>query len=172
MSYLPNSVLTIGASAFANCSTLALKQLPTQLTLINTTTFQSCTNLLLQELPPQLNTIGLSAFQNCNLLGISILPVGVTILNSGSLQSCLRIVHITLSPNTTSIGANTFNGNVNTLTYTINNTTPPTLVNISAFTGINAACKIYVPDASVDAYKAATNWITYASYIYPLSTKP
>jgi len=32
--------------------------------------------------------------------------------------------------------------------------------------------KIYVPDASVDAYKAATNWSAYASRIYPLSQIP
>jgi hypothetical protein len=32
--------------------------------------------------------------------------------------------------------------------------------------------KIYVPDASVAAYKAATNWVSYANYIYPLSTRP
>jgi hypothetical protein len=26
-----------------------------------------------------------------------------------------------------------------------------------------------VPDASVSTYKAATNWSTYANYIYPIS---
>ena len=28
---------------------------------------------------------------------------------------------------------------------------------------------IYVPDESVEAYKAATNWVNYASIIKPLS---
>ena len=56
--------------------------------------------------------------------------------------------------------------------YIFLQTTPPTLVNTNAFTGISSICKIYVPDASVDAYKAATNWVTYADYIYPLSQKP
>ena len=32
--------------------------------------------------------------------------------------------------------------------------------------------KIYVPDASVNAYKTATNWNAHADYIYPLSTRP
>ncbi len=49
-----------------------------------------------------------------------------------------------------------------------NRTTPPTL-GTSAFYNINSICKIYVPDASVTAYKSATNWNTYADYIYPIS---
>ena len=51
-------------------------------------------------------------------------------------------------------------------------TTPPTLANINAFNGINSICKIYVLDEAVSAYKAATNWSTYANYIYPMSTLP
>ena len=44
--------------------------------------------------------------------------------------------------------------------------TPPTL-GANAFN--NTTCKIYVPDASVSAYKAATNWSTYASRIFSLT---
>ena len=44
--------------------------------------------------------------------------------------------------------------------------TPPTIGG-NVFRG--SSCPIYVPDASVDAYKAAANWSTYASRIKPLS---
>ena len=44
--------------------------------------------------------------------------------------------------------------------------TPPT-IGTSAF--YNSTCKIYVPDASVSAYKAATNWSVYASRIFSLT---
>ena len=47
--------------------------------------------------------------------------------------------------------------------------TPPILENIYAFRDIHPSCKIYVPysiDHSIlEAYQAATNWSTYASYI-------
>lgn len=43
-------------------------------------------------------------------------------------------------------------------------TTPPTLSNATCY-----ANKVYVPDASVAAYKAATNWSTSASKIFPIS---
>lgn len=55
------------------------------------------------------------------------------------------------------------------ITYIFHSTTPPTMENTNAFTNINSDAKIYVPDESVNAYKTATNWSTYASYIYPLS---
>jgi hypothetical protein len=50
----------------------------------------------------------------------------------------------------------------------IDNAVVPTLSHSNAFNQTNN-CPIYVPDASVDAYKAAANWSTYASRIKPLS---
>jgi hypothetical protein len=39
------------------------------------------------------------------------------------------------------------------------------LSNSNAFNSIASDCKIVVPDALYDEWKAATNWSTYASYI-------
>ena len=49
--------------------------------------------------------------------------------------------------------------------------TPPTLVSGSAFEGQGDA-PIYVPDESVDDYKAATNWVSLADRIFPVSDMP
>ena len=49
--------------------------------------------------------------------------------------------------------------------YYFQSTEPPTLSNKNAFSGIPNDCVIYVPAASVDAYKTATNWSNYASKI-------
>ena len=51
-------------------------------------------------------------------------------------------------------------------------TTPPTL-NTPKFLATSAgyANKIYVPDAAVEDWKAATNWSAYASHIYPISER-
>jgi hypothetical protein len=46
-------------------------------------------------------------------------------------------------------------------------TTPPSLGNSSVFDKNSSDRKIYVPTASVDAYKAASRWSKYASAIYP-----
>ena len=45
--------------------------------------------------------------------------------------------------------------------------TPPTITSYS-FANTNNA-PIYVPDASVTAYKTATNWVLLASRIFPIS---
>ena len=48
--------------------------------------------------------------------------------------------------------------------------TPPTLANINAFSNQNNA-PIYVPNESVDDYKTATNWVSLADRIFPISDK-
>lgn len=52
-------------------------------------------------------------------------------------------------------------------------TTPPTLASTSLPLPSNThLTSIYVPDASVEAYKAASGWSTYASKIKPISERP
>jgi hypothetical protein len=46
-------------------------------------------------------------------------------------------------------------------------TTPPTLGG-NAFYGTHSSLKIYVPSASVNAYKRATNWSSYSRKIYAI----
>ena len=68
------------------------------------------------------------------------------------------------------IGNSCFSGS-KALEYIICNAlTPPTL-DYSAFGG-GVSCTIYVPDASLSAYKVATNWSNIASRIKPISEKP
>ena len=46
-------------------------------------------------------------------------------------------------------------------------TTPPTIS--GSWFRYNTGGKVYVPDNSVETYKAASGWSTYASKIYPMS---
>lgn len=48
----------------------------------------------------------------------------------------------------------------------------PPGIHIYAFDGTYRASAIYVPDASVADYKAATNWSSYEDIIFPISSKP
>lgn len=66
----------------------------------------------------------------------------------------------------TSISSNAFNGCANLQKLIFRYAIPPTL-GASAFA--NTSFPIYVPDASLEAYKTATNWNTYADRIHPLS---
>lgn len=57
-------------------------------------------------------------------------------------------------------------GSANTTTVICKAVTPPTKTNTSYYTNVAA---VYVPDESVDAYKAATGWSQWATKIKPLS---
>jgi uncharacterized repeat protein (TIGR02543 family) len=79
---------------------------------------------------------------------------------------------IVIPASVTSIEGQAFPYCYSLLKYVSLPTTPPSLANTNAFTSINLACKMYVPDASLTAYQGATNWITYANYFYPISVLP
>ena len=59
---------------------------------------------------------------------------------------------------------NTFYNNSSCTSLTIHAETPPTIAN-NTITGLKADCVIYVPSASVDAYKAKQYWSARAAYI-------
>jgi len=86
---------------------------------------------------------------------------------SGMFRNCKSLKYVELE-DITLIGSDAFY-NCSALQYVIiRATTPPTLGSTSAFTNTNN-CPIYVPDASVEAYKTATNWLQFSDRIKPLS---
>lgn len=60
--------------------------------------------------------------------------------------------------------ANVFASNTACTSLTIDAETPPT-IGSTTITGLKSDCAIYVPAASVDAYKAAQYWSARADYI-------
>jgi hypothetical protein len=134
--------------------------------------FINCNSLKTIIIPNAVTNIVQNSFQGCNSLEEIKIGNATTTLGNFAFNACNALVEIEFPNTLTTMGNQLFASNNSTLEYTFLSTTPPTLAATNSFNGINAACKIYVPDASVAAYKAATNWSTYANYIYPLSTKP
>jgi hypothetical protein len=128
--------------------------------------FYGCYSLTSITIPSLVTSIGANAFYTCYSLTSITIPSGVTSIGNYAFYGCYSLTSITIPSNVTSIGANAFYNCYSIIEYHILATTPPTLAATSAFTGVNAICKKYVPTASVDAYKIATNWSTYADYIY------
>lgn len=140
---IPNSVTTFGSSIFYNCTGLTKVTLPNTLTTIPVEMFYGCTSLVEVNIPNTVTTVGNSAFWNCSVLG-----------------------DVTLPSTVTSIGTNAFR-NTTFANLTVLATTPPTL-GTNAFYG-NSTVNIYVPSASVNTYKAAEGWSTYANQIFAIS---
>lgn len=123
-------------------------------------------------IPNSVTSLGTQAFQNCTLLKSITIPNALTSVAAQTFIGCSNLQELEFPNTLTTISAQAFQSCPSMLEYTFLSVTPPTLGATSAFSGIQSGCKIYVPDASVSAYQSATNWSTYASYIYALSTKP
>ena len=133
------------------------------------TSMTSCT------IPDSVTSIGYYAFSRCSGLtsigpigsGASVeIPNSVTSIGGGAFSSCTSLTSIDIPSGVTRIGQSAFDNCSGLTSITVEATTPASL-SVSAFDNTNN-CPIYVPCESVDAYKAATNWSTYANRITSL----
>ena len=126
--------------------------------------FQGCTSLRRISLPP--NTIlGDSVFRDSGIEKVVIpegyLTIGTHLCNNT--QNC-RLIDF---PSTvTSIGDSLLWAVKNVTTIVCRAIIPPAFGGWG-YNGIPVA--IYVPDASVNAYKSATNWSAHTSLVKPIS---
>lgn len=162
----PSGLATIGEHSFRGLTWLTTADIPSTVTSIGANAFNSCTRLANVTIPNSVTTIGSSAFYACPIVNL-VIPDSVTTIGNTAFQQIGVMLTAELGSGITSIGNNAF-VNCTKLTYVkLTATTPPTLGS-GVFNNTNN-CPIYVPDASVNDYKAESGWSTYASRIFPLS---
>ncbi len=160
---IPSSVTSIGERAFNRCSGLIDIIIPNSVSSIGSGVFENCTNLSSCTLGSGVTIISNSCFSNCPSLADIAIPSGVTSIGEDSFGGCTNLTDITIPSGVTSIGYSAFYGCSGLTGITVNATTPPSLGE-EAFSNTND-CPIYVPCESVEAYKAASGWSTYADRI-------
>lgn len=117
--------------------------------------------------PSGITSIGYDAFRGCSGMTSVTIPNSVTSIGGSAFYSCTGLTSVTIGNGVTSIGQEVFRYCTALTSITVVATTPPTLGS-GAFTSTNN-CPIYVPAASVETYKAASGWSTYASRIQAIS---
>lgn len=134
--------------------------------------FKSYVSMALDNVPATMlngvTKIRESAFSNYTTLTGIIIPNTVTSIGSSAFSSCEALPKITLPQSITSIGNYAFANCPALKSVTVLNPNPPT-----AGTGIFShpyTPAIYVPAESVDAYKAAEGWSTYAARIQAIQS--
>ena len=109
-----------------------------------------CSALKSVHIGEKVEQIKLQAFSACSSLPTLTVPASVTLVDDASFGDCSVLREIYFHP-----------------------TTPPTMLlnswwGATTFSGIPQDAKIFVPNASLNAYKSAEGWKDYADYIYPM----
>ena len=85
------------------------------------------------------------------------IPDGVTKIEDWAFYDCNKLTVMTIPGSVTTIGEYALNFCTGLTELFVHATTPPT-VGTNAFMNVNLAIPVYVPAASLDAYKAAAGW--------------
>jgi hypothetical protein len=113
---------------------------------------------------PSIHHIGDRAFYRIERLESVTIPDSVTSIGDYAFRDCTSLKSVTIPNSVTSIGDGAFRDCPSLTSVYCKATTPPT-GGYFMFSSNASDRIIYVPTSSVDAYKSATNWSTYADSI-------
>ncbi len=174
-----NNVTTIGDEAFSLCGRLKSVTIPDSVTTIGKIVFFGCPGLesIYGKYASEDNRClivdgNLIAFTRGAGLTEYTIPNGVKTIEKCVFWKSNSLTSITIPDSVTEIGSSVFEDCKSLTSVYCKATTPPTLdENVFKFYDSsnnsynNIDCTIYVPRASVDAYKADSGWKEYASQI-------
>ena len=166
---IPDSVTSIGDSVFMDCRSLTSVTIPDSVTSIGIGAFRSCGSLISIDIPNSVTSISHAVFESCASLTSVTIPNSVTSIGETVFMGCTSLTSVTIPDSVTSISHAVFQDCTSLTSVTIEATTPPTLGS-DAFSGNASGRKIYVPSASVETYKTASVWSTYAADIEAIVT--
>lgn len=183
---LPNTLNRLGEYMFAECSLLENITIPDNQITMSASSLYACNSLEEIIIPHSVVNIASNVFTYCYKLK-SVRNYSLLITSLDGFMNCYFLSEVNIPENCTEIKSSCFNNDssltsiiipnkVTTLNscfrycygiseYHFLSTTPPTLTSSAVFNEIASDCIIYVPMESVEAYKTATNWSNYASYI-------
>lgn len=159
---IPNSVTSIGGSAFDSCSELTNIAIPDSVTSIGRMAFANCSKLTSITIPNSVTSMGRGPFGNCSKLTSATIGNGMTSIIDHMFTMCGELTSITIPDSVTSIGDYAFSSCNKLKKVIVKATSVPTL-DSSSFP--NSIEKIVVPKSAINAYKAASNWSSYADKI-------
>ena len=160
------NVTSIGERAFSSCSSLTSVTIPDSVTSIGTRSFSGCSSLLSATIGNNVTSIAEGAFTYCSSLTSVTIPDSVTSIGDAAFSGCGNLTSVIIGNGVTTIGTYAFSECSSLKEVYCKPTTPPS-GGRWMFRSNASGRMIYVPRASVDAYKAAEYWSAYADDIEP-----
>ena len=140
---IPNTVTSIGVGAFSDGYGLESIYIPNSVTSIKNSAFFKCKDLKHVTIGASVVSIGKYAFQECFSLRSVAMGASVASIEDAAFAHCRSLAKLTV------VAAD-----------------PPICGTNGVFTGVNKdVCKLIVPSASVDLYKAAFEWKDFKNII-------
>ena len=100
---IPDSVTNIGSSAFSNCSSLQSVTIPDSVTSIGDWAFSDCSSLQSVTIGDSVTNIGKYAFSYCSRLRSVTIPDGITSIGDSAFFDCSSLQSVTIPDGVTSI---------------------------------------------------------------------
>ena len=151
---IPESVTSIGGSAFSRCSSLTSINIPESVTTIEQRAFERCSSLTSVTIPNSVTNIGINAFSYCNNITSISLPEGLKMISEGTFMECTSLKSLVIPSSVEHIYEEAF-GNCGLIEVKSMAEKPPFAYD-NTFSNYNIP--LYVPTASISAYKEASPW--------------
>ena len=105
---IPNSVNSIGDSAFSGCRSLSSIVIPNSVTCIEKGAFYYCSSLSSIVIPDSVTSISDTTFANCHSLSSIVIPTSVASIGKCAFANCHSLSEIVIPSSVTSIGDRAF----------------------------------------------------------------
>ena len=143
--YIPNSVMSIGISAFSLCSGLTSVSIPNSVTSIRNYAFSGCSGLTSVTIGNSVTSIGEDAFCDCTSLASVTIPNSVTSIGICAFQNCSSLTSVTIGNSVTQIDKYAFVSCISLTSVTIGNSV--TSIGNSAFRDCSGLTSVTIPNS-------------------------
>ena len=153
-----DKVTIIPRSAFEGCSGLTSLTFNAEKCTEMNNAFRDRTNLTSLTIGDKVTIIPRSAFAGCSGLTSVTIPNSVTSIDYSAFSDCSGLTSVTIGNSVTSIGSYAFNS-CSKLTELVSLAVEPPSCGYKVFEEVDkTACRLTVPDESINRYKDADQW--------------
>jgi len=162
---IPNSVTTIGNSAFSDCIKLTSVSIPNSVTKIGDSAFSNCTGLTSVTIPNSVTNIGTYIFNYCSGLTSAILGDNIVTVSADAFRGCTKLASVYIPASVTSISNEAFSGCKGLKEIYSKRATPPTSELMLSMGIDKTTCKLYIPKNTYSVYWLAAEWGDFTNII-------